>query len=38
MSFMDGVLLTLLNTAACLVLPKLLSVIFGTQDQGESAT
>ncbi|MBD2439866.1 hypothetical protein [Nostoc sp. FACHB-110] len=27
MSLMDGLLLTLLNTVACLVLPKILSVV-----------
>lgn len=27
MSLMDGILLTLLNTVACLVLPKLLAII-----------
>lgn len=31
MSLIDGILLTLVNTAVCLVLPKLLSVILATQ-------
>ncbi|MBD2292832.1 hypothetical protein H6G06_04865 [Anabaena sphaerica FACHB-251] len=31
MSLIDGILLTLLNTVVCLVLPKLLSIIFITK-------
>jgi hypothetical protein len=31
MSLIDGVLLTLLNTVVCLVLPKLLSMISATK-------
>jgi hypothetical protein len=31
MSLIDGVLLTLLNTVVCLVLPKLLSMISATE-------
>jgi hypothetical protein len=36
MSLIDGLLLTLLNTVACLVLPKLLSLIFGNKTKSES--
>ncbi len=33
MSLMDGILLTLVNTVLCLVLPKLLSVILAAKTQ-----
>ncbi|MBC1237811.1 MULTISPECIES: hypothetical protein [Nostoc] len=33
MSLIDGLLLTLLNTVACLALPKLLSVILSAKNQ-----
>jgi hypothetical protein len=33
MNLMDGILLTLVNTAVCLVLPKLLSVILAKKNQ-----
>ncbi|MCC5644902.1 hypothetical protein LC607_18545 [Nostoc sp. CHAB 5824] len=33
MSLIDGILLTLLNTVACLALPKLLSVILSAKNQ-----
>jgi hypothetical protein len=36
MSLLDGLLLTLINTAACLVLPKLLSVILADKTKPES--
>lgn len=36
MSLLDGLLLTLINTTACLVLPKLLSVIFADKTKPES--
>jgi hypothetical protein len=35
MSFLDGVLLTIFNTIVCLVLPKVLSVIFATKNQDQ---
>ncbi|HLO88374.1 MAG TPA: hypothetical protein VK203_25680 [Nostocaceae cyanobacterium] len=31
MSLMDGILITLFNTVACLVFPKLLSVVLATK-------
>ncbi|AFY42342.1 hypothetical protein [Nostoc sp. PCC 7107] len=37
MSFIDGLLLTLLNTVACLMLPKLLSVILADKTKSEVA-
>ncbi|MHC5759921.1 hypothetical protein [Nostoc sp.] len=33
MSLIDGILLTLLNTVACLALPKLLSVVLSRKSQ-----
>jgi len=36
MNLMDGLLLTLLNTVACLVLPKMLSVILGDKTKSKS--
>ncbi|MEH1830888.1 MAG: hypothetical protein V7L29_02100 [Nostoc sp.] len=33
MSLIDGILLTLLNTVACLALPKLVSVILSAKSQ-----
>ncbi|MBD2447207.1 hypothetical protein H6G76_08515 [Nostoc sp. FACHB-152] len=36
MSLIDGLLLTLLNTVACLMLPKMLSVILGNKTKSES--
>ncbi|MBE9206372.1 hypothetical protein IQ244_07565 [Nostoc sp. LEGE 06077] len=38
MSFVDGLLLTLVNTVACLMLPKLLSVILADKTKSEVAT
>jgi len=38
MSFIDGLLLTLVNTVACLMLPKLLSVILADKNKSEVAT
>ncbi len=31
MRLMDGIVLTLLNTVVCLVLPKLLSIVFSSK-------
>lgn len=36
MSLIDGVLLTLLNTIACLALPKMLSVILAKKTKPQS--
>lgn len=36
MSLIDGLLLTLVNTVACLVLPKMLSVILGDKTKAKS--
>ncbi|MBD2300327.1 hypothetical protein H6G80_13200 [Nostoc sp. FACHB-87] len=36
MSFTDGLLLTLVNTVACLMLPKLLSVILTDKTEAEA--
>lgn len=33
MNLIDGIFLTLLNTVACLALPKLLSIILSTKSQ-----
>ncbi|MBE9007093.1 hypothetical protein IQ259_18980 [Fortiea sp. LEGE XX443] len=38
MSLIDGLLLTLVNTVACLMLPKLLSVILADRSNAEVAT
>ncbi|MBD2598635.1 hypothetical protein H6G74_30700 [Nostoc spongiaeforme FACHB-130] len=38
MSFTDGLLLTLVNTVACLMLPKLLSVILTDKNEAKVAT
>ncbi|BAY19405.1 hypothetical protein NIES21_52670 [Anabaenopsis circularis NIES-21] len=38
MSFIDGLLLTLVNTVACLMLPKLLSVVLANKTADEVAT
>jgi hypothetical protein len=35
MNLIDGLLLTLLNTVACLVLPKVLSVVLGNKAKQE---
>ncbi|MEH2108453.1 hypothetical protein [Nostoc sp.] len=38
MSLIDGILLTLLNTVACLALPKLLSVILAAKNQNTASS
>lgn len=38
MSFMDGLLLTLLNTIGCLALPKLLSIILAAKTKTKTKT
>lgn len=38
MTLTDGILLTLVNTVACLILPKLLSVILAEKTEAEVAT
>ncbi|MEH1943444.1 MAG: hypothetical protein V7L01_24935 [Nostoc sp.] len=38
MSLIDGILLTLLNTVACLALPKLLSVILAAKKQNTASS